>query len=372
MTLNNQVALLGDLLKSADITLNGPRSWDVQLHNPNVVQAILAKGSLGVGETFMAGDWDSADLAETLCRILRADLQSQIHARGLWWHVIQARWRNRQTPKRAWQVGRSHYDLSNDFYAAMLDETLAYTCGYWAQADDLHSAQVAKLDLICRKLNLQPGQRLLDIGCGWGSLMRFAAEHYGVSCVGLTVSEAQLQLGSERCQGLPVEFRLQDYRDIDEPFDHVVSVGMFEHVGRHNYHTFMAVVQRCLNPDGLCLLHTIGTLDSNAPPDPWLDHYIFPNGELPSLAQITQAAEGRFVIEDVHNFGADYDRTLCAWADRFEAAWPQFADQFDVSFYRMWRFYLLSCAGAFRARKTQLWQIVLSPAGVAGGYRRLS
>lgn len=372
MTTDQPADFLAELLQAADIQINGSRAWDIQLHNPNVVQAILAKGSLGVGEAYMAGDWDSNDLAETICRILRADLQSQIHARGLWWHVIQARWRNRQTPKRAWQVGRAHYDLSNDFYAAMLDDTMAYTCGYWAQANDLHSAQVAKLDLICRKLNLQPGQRVLDIGCGWGSFMRHAAAHYGVSCLGLTVSAAQQQLGRERCAGLPVEFRLQDYRDIDEPFDHVVSVGMFEHVGRHNYHTFMDVVQRCLQPSGLCLLHTIGTLESNAPPDPWLDRYIFPNGELPSLAHITQAAEGRFVVEDVHNFGADYDRTLCAWAERFEAAWPRFASQFDASFYRMWRYYLLSCAGAFRARQTQLWQLVLSPTGVVGGYRRLS
>jgi len=371
MAQHKNLELLRELLHLADIELDGPQPWDIQLHNPQMMQSVLAHGSLGFGNSYVAKDWDSNDLAETVSRILRADLPSQVHARGLWWHVIQARWRNRQTPKRAWEVGRTHYDLNNAFYSAMLGDTLAYTCGYWAKAEDLDSAQHAKLDLICRKLGLKSGQRVLDIGCGWGSFMKYAAEHFGVSCVGLTISEAQAQLGAERCAGLPIEFRLQDYRDIHEPFDHVVSVGMFEHVGRHNYHTFMDVVKRCLKPDGLCLLHTIGTLESNATPDPWLDRYIFPNGELPALAQITQAAEGRFVVEDVHNFGADYDRTLCAWADRFEAAWPQFASQFDASFYRMWRYYLLSCAGAFRARQTQLWQLVLSPQGVQGGYRRI-
>lgn len=361
---------LTELLAQADIRTDGARPWDIVINNPLLAQRVLGYGSLGVGETYMAGDWDAERLDETVCRILTHKLQYRINPYRLAWHSLKARLLNRQTRHRAWEVGRAHYDLGNDFYAAMLDDSLAYTCGYWAEADNLAQAQRAKLDLICRKLDLQPGQRVLDIGCGWGSFMQYAAEQYGVECVGLTVSREQVALGKQRCEGLPVEFRLQDYRDIHETFDHIVSIGMFEHVGRMNHRTFMQVARRCLRPGGLFLLHTIGKLKSDSVPDPWLDRYIFPNGDLPSLSQIAQAAEGLFVVEDVHNFGADYDKTLLAWCANFEANWHRFEPELGETFYRMWRYYLLSCAGAFRARVTQLWQIVLSPEGVTGGYRR--
>lgn len=363
---------LTEILALADIGTDGKRPWDITIHNPQLAQRVLGYGSLGVGETYMAGDWDAERLDETICRILQHGLSYRINPYRLAFHALKARLLNLQTRHRAWEVGRAHYDLGNDFYAAMLDDSMAYTCGYWAEAETLYAAQNAKLELICRKLDLQPGQRVLDIGCGWGSFMRYAAEHYGVECVGLTISREQVALGEERCQGLPVEFRLMDYRDIKEQFDHIVSVGMFEHVGRMNHRTFMQVVRRCLKPGGLCLLHTIGKLKTSSPPDPWLDRYIFPNGDLPSLAQIAQAAEGLLVIEDVHNFGADYDRTLMAWHANFEANWHRFEADLGETFYRMWRYYLLSCAGAFRARVTQLWQVVFSADGVRGGYRRVS
>jgi cyclopropane-fatty-acyl-phospholipid synthase len=361
-----------ELLSGADIKLNGDRPWDMRLHKPEVIQRALAYGSLGLGEAYMAGDWDCERLDELFFRLLRNHIDEQIQPLRLVFHSLRARLLNLQNARRAWQVGEAHYDIGNDFYAAMLDARMTYTCGYWREADTLDQAQEAKLDLICRKLDLKPGMRVLDIGCGWGSFMRFAAERYGVECVGLTISKEQAKRGQENCQGLPVEFRVQDYRETNERFDHIVSIGMFEHVGRKNFRTYMEVTHRCLEDEGLFLLHTIGKRKSDTTPDAWIDKYIFPNGDLPSLSQISDAVEDLFVIEDVHNFGADYDRTLMAWHENFERAWPQFAEAYGERFYRMWRYYLLTCAGAFRARDIQLWQLVLSRNGVLDGYERVS
>ncbi|WP_290649214.1 cyclopropane fatty acyl phospholipid synthase [Aquisalimonas sp.] len=364
--------LMQDLLERADIRVNGDRPWDIQLHADNAPERALAYGNLGLGEAYMDGDWDVEQLDEFFYRLLRSGIQEQFQPLRLIFHSLRARLLNLQSLRRARQVGEAHYDLGNDFYEAMLDRRMTYTSGYWRNADNLDDAQGAKLDLICRKLALQSGMRVLDIGCGWGSFMEYAAEHYGVECVGLTISQEQVRLGSERCQGLPVEFRFQDYRELDETFDRVVGIGILEHVGRKNHRTFMETVHRCLSDDGLCMLHTIGKNKRVAAPDPWLDKYIFRNGDLPALVQISDAAEDLAVIEDLHNFGADYDHTLMAWHRNFEAAWPRFRDRYGDRFYRMWRYYLLSCAGMFRARQVQLWQLVLSKRGLVGGYRRVS
>lgn len=366
-----RLRLMTGLLSDAGIALDGHAPWDLQMHHPRLPERIFAHGSLGLGEAYMDGDWDAERLDELFARLLRARLDTRIRPAALRLHAFSARLLNRQTPRRAWRVGEQHYDLGNDFYAAMLDPRMTYTCGYWQDAGDLASAQEAKLELICRKLGLQPGMHLLDIGCGWGSLLGYAAERHGVRGTGVTVSREQADGARQRYAGLPIEFRLQDYRALDgrERFDRVASVGMFEHVGHRNFRTLMEVMRRALVPDGLALLHTIGRNTRRGVTDPWIDRYIFPNGELPSLGQIGDAVDELFVVEDVHNFGADYDRTLMAWHGNFEAAWPRFADRLGERFRRMWRYYLLSCAGAFRARDIQLWQWVLSPRGVAGGYR---
>ena len=277
---------------------------------------------------------------------------------------------NLQSERRARHACEVHYDLDNAFYAAMLDRRMIYTCGYWQHARDLDEAQEHKLDLVCRKLELRPGLRVLDIGCGWGGLARYAAERYGVSVVGVTISRAQAELARAACAGLPVEIRLADYRTVHECFDRVVSLGMFEHVGRKNYRTYMQVARACLADDGLMLLHTIGRNDDGAGVDPWVTRYIFPNSEVPTIARIAHAFDGLLVMEDWHNFGADYDRTLMAWHANFEAAWSRFAPRFGARFQRLWRYYLLTFAGVFRARALQLWQLVLTPHGRPGGYRR--
>ena len=362
------------LLDRADVRLGGSRPWDLQIHHAETLSRIFARGSLGLGESYMDGWWDCAQIDEFIARVLRARLDAQVGSPGLWLAVLRARLTNLQSVARAWQVGREHYDLGNDLYEAMLDPYMAYSCGYWAQAQTLEQAQVAKLELICRKLGLQPGMRLLDIGCGWGSLMRYAAEHHGVECVGLTISREQAAWGQERAQGLPVRFEFTDYRLFNpggrQKFDRVASVGMFEHVGHKNYRAYFEMARRSLREDGLFLLHTIGKNRSGLGIDPWIERYIFPNGVLPSVAEIAQASEHAFVVEDWHNLGADYDRTLMAWHARFEAAWPRLQQRYGERFYRMWRYYLLCCAGTFRVRDNQLWQVVLSPRGVAGSYRR--
>ncbi|NVE21511.1 cyclopropane fatty acyl phospholipid synthase [Burkholderia glumae] len=363
--------LVEQLLSRADVRLDGSRPWDIRLLDPKVPERVLAYGSLGFGEAYMQGQWECDQLDELFRRILVARLDEQVHGTRLIWQALRARWTNRQTARRAWQVGEQHYDIGNAFYEAMLDRRMTYTCGYWSDgATTLDQAQEHKLDLICRKLGLKPGMRLLDIGCGWGSLMGYAAERYGVSCVGVTISKEQAAWGAKRYAHLPIEFRLTDYRDLDERFDRIASVGMFEHVGARNYRTYMEVAERCLADDGLFLLHTIGKNRRETMPDPWIDRYIFPNGEIPALAHVAEAVEGLFVVEDLHNFGADYDRTLMAWYRNFEAAWPRFAAKKGETFHRMWRYYLLSCAGGFRAREIQLWQWVLSRRGVVGGYHR--
>ncbi len=362
--------LFEQLLQEAGIHLNGTQAWDMQLLNPEAIQHILSSGSLGLGESYIQGDWQVECLDEFFYRILRAEVHKKVQPMRLLFHALQFKIFNMQNKTRAWQVGSHHYDIGNDFYQSMLDQRMTYTCGYWAQAKTLDQAQQDKLELICQKLQLRPGMRLLDIGCGWGSLMAYAAEKYRVNCVGVTISKQQLELGKARCDGLSVEFRLQDYRELNEPFDAIASVGMFEHVGRKNYSSFVQVAERCLKDDGLFLLHTIGKNVSDTAPDPWINRYIFPNGDLPSIKQIAKAIEGYFVVEDLHNFGADYDKTLMAWYDNFQQHWSKFSQQYGENFYRMWKYYLLSCAGAFRARDIQLWQWVLSKKGVLGGYRR--
>lgn len=361
---------LADLLSQAGIQINGTNPWDIRMHRAGVPERAFAQGNLGLGEAYMNGDWDAEHLDEFFSRVLRTRLADNIKPLRLIGHVLAAKWLNRQNVRRARTVGEMHYDLGNEFYAAMLDSRMTYTCGYWHEATTLEQAQEAKLDLICRKLKLRPGMRVLDIGCGWGSFMAFAAERYGVHAVGVSISKEQIALARERYAHLPLEFRLQDYRELNEHFDAIVSIGMFEHVGRKNYRTYMEVAHRCLNDDGLFLLHTIGKNQRKSTPDPWIDKYIFPNGDLPSIGQIGDALDHLFVVEDLHNFGADYDKTLMAWHSNFEAAWPRFEQQLGERFYRMWRYYLLSCAGAFRARDIQLWQLVLSRKGVLQGYRR--
>ena len=358
------------ILLDADIRINGDRPWDLQVHDPSFFRRVLLQSSLAFGETYTEGLWDANDLEEVFRRLLRAATDRSHRGLAALGARLRAWLLNLQTPLRSRDVARVHYDLGNDLYEAMLDRRMIYTCAYWRDARNLDEAQEHKLRLCCEKLGLEPGMRVLDIGCGWGGLARYAAEHYGVHVTGVTISEEQAALARERCEGLPVDIQLRDYRDIEGEYDRIVSLGMFEHVGHKNYRAYMEVVAAHLAPKGSFLLQTIGKNESVVGVDPWIDRYIFPNGEIPSLHQITEAVEGRFVIEDMHNFGPDYARTLRAWYTNFRGNWHKLRGRYGEQFFRVWRYYLLSCAGAFSARNLQLWQILMNRGDVNRTFQR--
>ncbi|MEY3902293.1 MAG: hypothetical protein RL189_1599 [Pseudomonadota bacterium] len=350
-------------LSQAGITLNGSEDWDIQVHKDRFYSEVLLKQSLGLGETYMKGDWSVRRLDLFIERLLRSELSHRKPMPNVLFREFLSRVTNLQSRHRASIVCRQHYDLDLELFKHMLDERMVYTCAYWKNADTLEQAQVNKLELICNKLGLQPGMKLLDIGCGFGSLMKYAAETRGVSCVGYSLSEMQTAHGRTLCSGLPVEFVLDDYRNIKGTFDRVVSVGMLEAVGFKNLGTFMSVVRSALSSDGYALIHTVGHNHSTFIADPWVDRYIFPNGHLPSVSQLGESIEHRFVLEDVHNFGPDYALTLMEWNNRFQRSWPDLKSRYSEEFKRMWEFYLLSFAAGFRARRWQLLQLILTPIG---------
>ncbi len=362
-------ALLGDV----GVTVNGPAPWDIHVHDDRFYGRALREGDLGIGETYALGWWDCDRLDELACRVYSRDLLA--YTRPGWRAVLSVlahRLFNLQSRRRAPQVAEAHYDLGNEFFEQMLGRTMAYSCGYWRHAADLDQAQDDKHELICRKLQLRRADLVLDIGCGWGAFAQYAARNYGCHVTGITISEKQCNYAREFCAGLPVEVYPYDYRDEPlrglGPFDKVVSVGMFEHVGRKNYRPYMTIVHDLLSDAGLFLLHAIGANGSSGI-GPWVDRYIFPNSELPHLADVVGALKGLFVMEDWHNFGADYDKTLLAWHANLER--PGTARKYlnTPRLSRRWRYYLMTCAGVFRVRnRTQLWQVVLSKHGVPNGY----
>jgi len=373
------MSVVASYFARADIIIGGDRPWDIQVHDDRFYRRVLLHGSLGLGESYMERQWDCRDLAGLIWRLLcwrqtggrRLARLSLAHAATLARRSVL----NLQSRARAQEVVSAHYDLPPALFIAMLGDTMAYTCGYWERATTLDEAQRDKLDLICRKLAMRPEQRVLDLGCGFGSFAKYAAERYGVSVVGVNLSPVQTAYARTFCAGLPVDLHECDYRDVGtyfrgERFDRVVSIGMFEAVGRRNFREYMTIVDRVLKPEGLWLLHTIGDEECSA--DAFSNRHIFPNGELPSMDQIVRAARGLFRIEDVHNFGADYVPTLEAWLERFRAAWPDLhridPDRFNDRFHRKWTYFLCCAAGAFRARNIQLWQIVMSN-GRLGEYR---
>lgn len=359
------------LLKPTGITINGPRKFDIQVHKENLFRRVFADGSLGLGEAYMEGWWDCEDLDEFFYRLTSEELERRVHPVreiGTW---AAASLTNLQKPSRAFTIGEKHYDIGDDLYELMLDKRMIYSCGYWKNTRSLNKAQENKIDMICRKLGLKEGMRVLDIGCGWGGALQYAAQTYGVKGVGVTVSRNQAEKAKKMCRDLPIEIRLEDYRNLKGSFDRIFSIGMIEHVGVKNYRTFMRVVRRCLKPDGLFLLHTIGGNRSVTKSDAWISKYIFPNSMIPSIRQLGLSWEDIFVMEDWHNFGFHYHKTLQAWHRNVLKNQDYILENYGKRFLRMWRYYLLSSAGAFRARKLNLWQIVLSPNGVPGGYESI-
>lgn len=361
------------IFAAADVGMDGQRPWDIKVRDGRLYRRLAIDAMDGLGDAYMDGWWECGAIDQMVERLLR----SEVPAWGRFGRLaigqyVRHRLFNLQSLGAARRNGQAHYDRGNDLFEAMLDKRMIYTCGYWKEAATLDEAQEAKLDLVCRKIGLRAGQRVLDIGCGWGGFAQFAAERYGAQVVGVTVSEEQVALARQRCKGLAVEIRLQDYRQVDERFDHIISLGMFEHVGPRNYRTYMQTAHRCLSDDGLFLLHSFATRDSfpnmRHSEMAWINRHIFPGLVVPSMKQIGGAIDGLFVMEDVQNFGAYYDPTLRAWFANFERNWAKLESRYGERFYRMWKYYLLACAGAFRARAYQLWQMVLSKDGVRGVY----
>lgn len=366
--------IIREMARRAEITINGDKPWDIKVHNPALYERVLKRGNLGLGEAYMEGWWSCNDLDGFFRRILSVDLRHDLPLNIVAvMAALRATLMNQQSLRRAFVIGRHHYDWGNDLYQEMLDPYMAYSCGYWDNASDLGAAQEAKLDLVCRKLGLEPGMRLLDIGCGWGSLLRFAAERYGVTGLGVTVSGEQADLARELCRGLPVTIWLGDYRSLSGRFDRIASIGMFEHVGYRNYPTYMQVAARNLEPGGLFLLHSIFSNVSVRVTDPWISKYIFPNSMLPSIAQVGSSIERKLIAEDWHNLGPNYSPTLRAWHENLITAWPELSKHDAVRYSewsrRMWEYYLCSCAALFAVRQAQVWQIVLSRQGEVERYR---
>jgi cyclopropane-fatty-acyl-phospholipid synthase len=366
---NKSKKIIEDLLSYADVRINSSRPWDMQVYNKDLYRRVLKYGLLGLGESYMDGWWDAKELDAFSYKTLRAKLDKKIP--GGWiivTGVLIQSILNSQRLSKSFEVGERHYDIGNDLYENMLDKRMFYSCGYWKNTNSLDEAQEAKLDLICRKLQIEEGMKVLDIGCGWGGFAKFVSEKYGAIVDGVTVSKEQVEFARKSCRDLPVQIKLQDYRHIEGQYDRIISIGMFEHVGCKNYRTFMKVVNRLLSNDGLFLLHTIGRNSSVRSNDPWIEKYIFPNSMLPSIKQIGMSIENLLVMEDWHNFSTDYDKTLMAWFENFDLNWEKLKSKYSDRFYRMWKYYLHVCAGSFRARHFQLWQIVFSKKGVLGGY----
>ena len=357
--------LLSNILDEAGVTLDGPEPWDPQLNDPRAVRRMIGGGSLGIGEAYMDGEWDCDRLDELARRIMLVDGVDRLLAgwrKAL--HLVYDKLVNRQNQQRATAVAELHYNLDARFFEQILGESMVYSCAYWRDADSLTEAQLAKLDLVCRKLDLQPNDRLLDIGCGWGSLANHAAEHYGCEVVGVSIAAEQVAFAKERFTNPKIRFVCDDYRSLPEydlkPFDKIASVGMFEHVGTRNYETFMNIVDKQLRTGGRFLLHTI----LGKGQDPWLTKYIFPNGVLCDLQTIMKSVPTSLVLEDLQNLRSDYGKTLHAWYDNLNAAREVDERLQDDRFYRMWRFYLLTSVGGFTAgSRLQVDQMLFTKGG---------
>ncbi len=366
MNMLNKIILdkYSELLEGVDIEINGSRPWDLQVHNQDLYKSIFFNGSLGFGESYMKGWFDCDRLDLFFEKILRSGIYNEIGGLPLFFGKMKSKLRNLQSISRAFQVAEHHYDIGNDLFSLMLDKTMMYTCGYWTKdVSTLEESQLAKLDLVAKKLNLKAGMKILDIGCGWGGAAKHFANNYGVTVVGITISKEQIEYAKQNSDNMDVEFRLMDYRDLDEKFDAIYSIGMFEAVGYKNYEEFFEVVRSCLKEEGAFLLHTIGGNESTTTADPWVEKYIFPNGMMPSAEQIAKASEGIFIFDDLHNIGPHYDKTLMCWYDNFVNNYEKLKDKYDNEFYRMWTYWLLSSAANFRSRSLQLWQVLFSIEG---------
>jgi cyclopropane-fatty-acyl-phospholipid synthase len=332
------IQALTDLLATADIKFNGQNDWDIQVKHESFYDRLIKDGSLGLGEAYMDGWWECKDIEGLVFRLLSNNIHTkynQVINKGNFFDILKIKFNPNVDP---YEIGRKHYDNGNDLYEAMLGPTMTYSCGYWKDAKTLDEAQTAKFELICRKLHLQEGMTVIDIGCGWGGLLAYMVDKYQVIATGLTVSAEQKKFIDEKYQNRNITVHLMDYQEFcqvtTEQYDRVVSVGMFEHVKKHDYTNYMKCSHSLLKDNGYFLLHTIGNKQNSNINDDWLGTYIFPNGEIPAASQLIGASESIFILEDWQNFGLYYETTLLAWEKNFEQSWPSLKDKYGDRFYR--------------------------------------
>ncbi len=375
-------ALVTRLFNHAGIDIGGNAPWDIRVNNPRFYRRVL-QGSVGLGESYTDGDWDTPQLDSMIQRLLRTGAPSTaVAGAGRILQNLRSRIANMQTRRGSRAMAEQHYDLDHRLYTHFLGPHNQYTCCFFDGTDELRVAEECKLEMLCEKLELGPGDRVLDVGCGWGGFVRYAASTRGCTAVGISLSAEQIAYARKYAAGFDVEIVRCDYRDLPDrfpaaSFDKILVCGMLEHVGYKNYRRLMKIIHELLSENGLFLLHTIGNKDVTTIVDPWIEKYIFRNSMIPAMSQIADAVRGLFVIQAWENYGYYYSKTLRAWYENFNRNWPRIMEietrqRFDERFRRMWNYYLLSCKAAFDVEELHLWQIVTSKYGARSDvYRRV-
>ena len=334
-------------LKEVDVVIGGSRDWDIQVKNKKFFRKVFLNANMGLGESYVNKYFECRRLDQLIYRLRHYFPKKSIILKNIY-DIIQDKFINFQSIKRATKVAKTHYDLEVKIFQKFLDKRMIYTCGYWNNAKNLDEAQEKKLDLIAKKLEFKPNMKVLDVGCGWGGSAAYFAKKYRVQVVGITNSKEQYNYAQAHNSSELTQFIYCDYREHKEKYDAIYSIGMFENVGSKNYLTFFKCIKNNLKQNASFLLHTIGMDMTVNTRFSWAVKYIFPNGELPSQKQITDNIEHNFIIDDWHNFGCDYDKTLMQWYKNFVRTYPSFkSDYYDERFFRTWSFYLLLFAKFF-------------------------
>jgi cyclopropane-fatty-acyl-phospholipid synthase len=345
---------------------------EIRVRDAQALPLLIEPGLDTLGQAYVEGLVDVHGRMADILAVAHRLAETAQPANGLLGRMRRVFGHTRESDSEAIQY---HYDVSNEFYAQWLDEGMVYSCGYFERGDEsLAQAQVNKIDHILRKIRLMPGQRLLDIGCGWGALVLRAAQVFGARCVGVTLSSNQFELARQRVAeaGLQdrVEIRLQDYRDVaDGPFDRITSVGMFEHVGLDHLKDYFGQVRGLLQPDGWAMNHGITSTDAHDGETRhgggrFIDRYVFPRGELPHIGTVLRTLqEGGLEAFDVENLRRHYQRTTALWSEAFEANAERIKPLVDDKRWRIWRIYLAGCAWAFEHDEVAIYQVLCRPAG---------
>ena len=355
--------LLEPMLARAGVSIGGKESCDIQVADQRFYRVVLTQGSLGLGEAYLRGWWTCNDLEELSYRLIQSGLYkaSLLLPLPLVADLVHATF-NQQSKEKSLRVAVQHYSLGNDIFLSFLGSYHNYSCGYYLETDDLDEAQRLKLEKGCRLLDLRPGDRVLDVGGGWGEFARYAATHHGCQVTSINIADEQIKFAKEYCKDASVEVRRCDYRDITGRFDKIMVMAMLTHVGYKNYRQFMEIMARCLEPGGMMLIESVGGHKSMKNCEPWINRYIFPGGVLPSLRQIDAAIAGLFSRKVLDEFGSSYVHTLRAWNRNFLQAWPAHQCRYDERVRLMFEYFFQTVAGAFRAGYLLHWHILLQKA----------